>query len=187
MHMWSHEVASETVSSLEDIVKPFIAKLLEHSKMLLDGPLDKQYTTTELEPWGDLLQKLAETDPRGGYYGQTDMSQGVEHAVEGLELKAVLDAHAGELQKTPEELIALIAFRIREWCRVVCEKSRRSSGEAVPASLAGAWNVFASSKPRSPTIRRAKSIFFTNFNFGDDDDNKEGQEPNKLNLMHHEK
>ena len=98
------------------------------------------------------------------------MGQAFQGNVEDLELTTVLNTTAGELQKTPDEIIALMAFRVREWLRVLCVKARRNSGEAVPSSLAAAWAIFASKKSRASQASKPMPTFFTNYNFANDDD-----------------
>ena len=122
---WAHEVPSESVPTLAKVLMPHAKQLLDFAKSFLIGP-DGQgaFTKTEALVWVELLDDMVRLDPRGGYFAQNDVGQAFAQAVADKELREELDLQATACGKTADEVVAVVAFRVRELLTVLRSATR---------------------------------------------------------------
>ena len=186
-HNYAHPDGDDATSStLAGVLAPFAGRLVEKNVGIYSSDDFKKGIDSEvLVSNADLLEKLVAIDSRGGFFAQQSMEAAVLMAINSASLRDLLQAKTLVLHKPLEEVVALIAYKLRVMLAHVRTKwDSIVPGSVPPSGFEGIFAILEQPQPawsarkvrRTERLKRRPHPFV---HYREQDDNDDDNEDNK--------
>ena len=153
---WQHTQPTRSVDAMAAIVLPHMEAIVSQNEKIYESTdLRAGIDVSILREWDDMLAGGMALDPRGGFFSQDLVEQGVQKALGEAGLEPAFERQACSCLKTPKELLAMVAYKIR----VMFSHARRSHSSLPNVDR----YMFIPDRARSRTPPR----FFVNLDLGE--------------------